>query len=127
MVDIGEIWATALHGVLTALVSGWGFAEDRFTNSAGKAGNIVYANLFLDALKLQPCNPTSAFFSFFKCPLHTELTCAIVPQAREAWIQADENRYGGEHKCALWKAFADRGLGVGADNHVDSLKIPSGC
>lgn len=51
----------------------------------------------------------------------------LVVSARDAWIQADANRYAGSNKCILWKAFASRGLGVGAANFVDSSAIPAGC
>ncbi|KAI9453867.1 metalloprotease [Lactarius psammicola] len=61
------------------------------TNPGGTEGNIVFMHLFLDALLLQPCNPTF-------------LT------ARNAWIQADANRYAGANKCLLWHAFASKGL-----------------
>ncbi|KAJ2987444.1 hypothetical protein NUW54_g9425 [Trametes sanguinea] len=63
---------------------------------------------FVDALPLQPCNPTF-------------LT------ARDAWIQADQNRYNGANKCILWNAFASRGLGVNAANHNDDSTVPAGC
>jgi extracellular elastinolytic metalloproteinase len=46
---------------------------------------------------------------------------------RDAWIQADANRYGGENKCILWKAFASRGLGVNAASHNDDTSIPADC
>jgi len=47
--------------------------------------------------------------------------------ARNAWIQADVNRFGGANKCTLWKAFASRGLGVNAANHNDDSTVPAGC
>jgi len=48
--------------------------------------------------------------------------------ARDAWIQADVNRYAGANKCILWKAFASRGLGSkAAANHNDDFTLPSGC
>lgn len=55
-------------------------------------------------MKLQPCRP-----GFF--------------EARDAIIQADEQLTGGENFCTLWKAFAERGLGV--DSRVDG-KTPWG-
>jgi len=106
--DIGEIWANVLHKVYAALVSAKGWSATAKTNPNGTEGNIVYLHLFLDALALQPCNPTM-------------LT------ARDAWIQADVNRYGGANKCILWKAFASRGLGTDAANHNDGSAVPSGC
>ncbi|KAJ6626700.1 Fungalysin metallopeptidase-domain-containing protein [Mycena sp. CBHHK59/15] len=106
--NIGEVWANMLHNVYAALVSAHGFSTTAHTNPAGTEGNIVYLHLFLDALALQPCSPTF-------------LT------ARDAWIQADVNRYDGANKCTLWKAFASRGLGVKAKGHKDDASVPSGC
>jgi len=50
---------------------------------------------------------------------------SLVAFARQAWIQADANRYNGAHQEVLWKAFASRGLGVGAENYKDSSLLPS--
>ena len=50
-----------------------------------------------------------------------------VLSARDAWIQADANRYAGANKCLLWHAFASRGLGVNAANHNDDSTVPAGC
>ncbi|KDQ21544.1 hypothetical protein BOTBODRAFT_99893 [Botryobasidium botryosum FD-172 SS1] len=94
---IGEVWATILIEVYYALVGKY-----------GTAGNIVFFHLLIDALPIQPCNPT-------------------IVAARDAIIQADVNRYGGVNKCLLWNAFAKRGLGSGAANFNDSSAVPSGC
>ncbi|KAM5541595.1 hypothetical protein V8D89_004785 [Ganoderma adspersum] len=106
--DIGEVWANMLHNVYARLVATRGFSADAKTNPTGTRGNTVFLHLFMDALALQPCNPT-------------------FPQARAAWIQADANRYGGANRCLLWRAFASRGLGVGAVNHNNSMRIPTSC
>ncbi|KAM5541104.1 hypothetical protein V8D89_005237 [Ganoderma adspersum] len=108
---IGEVWANMLHNVYARLVSARGFSTRAKTNPAGTRGNTVFLHLFIDALALQPCNPTFL-------------------QARNAWIQADANRYGGANNCTLWTAFASRGLGVGATstaNYTDSVRVPLGC
>lgn len=60
----------------------------------------------------QPCNPTMI-------------------QARDAIIDADKALTGGVNACALWTAFAKRGLGSGAarktgTNRVESFVIPAG-
>ncbi|KAK0231867.1 Fungalysin metallopeptidase-domain-containing protein [Armillaria nabsnona] len=55
-----------------------------------------------------PCNPT-------------------LVAARDAWIQADVNRYSGANGCILWKAFASRGLGVNAANYQDDGMALNGC
>ncbi|KAF9460271.1 Fungalysin metallopeptidase-domain-containing protein [Collybia nuda] len=106
--NIGEVWANMLHNVYASLVSAHGFSTSARTNPNGTEGNVVFLHLFIDALALQPCNPT--FVS-----------------ARDAWIQADANRFGGANKCTLWRAFASRGLGVGASGFVDSSTVPAGC
>ncbi|QRV79322.1 extracellular metalloproteinase MEP [Ceratobasidium sp. AG-Ba] len=106
--DAGEVWATIWHEIYAGLVAKLGFSADK-NNAAGTAGNIVALHLLVDALQLQPCNPT--FIA-----------------ARNAIIQADANRYAGANKCTLWTAFAKRGLGNGATTtKTDSTTLPSGC
>ena len=64
-IDIGEVWANILHNVYAALVGKYGFSATAKTNPDGTEGNIVYLHLFIDALKLQPCNPTSMFIPHY--------------------------------------------------------------
>ncbi|KAF8608692.1 hypothetical protein BDV93DRAFT_531076 [Ceratobasidium sp. AG-I] len=105
---IGEVWANMFHEILGALIAKKDLSSD-LKDSKASGGNTITLQLILDAFKLQPCNPT--FIS-----------------ARDAIIQADENKYGGTHKCLLWKAFAKRGLGNGATaEKVDNNAIPSDC
>ncbi|KAI8971315.1 Fungalysin metallopeptidase-domain-containing protein [Trametes punicea] len=105
---IGEVWANMLHNVYAALVEAHGFSSTARTDPTGTEGNIVFLHLFIDALPLQPCDPTFV-------------------TARDAWIQADQNRYRGANNCLLWRAFASRGLGVNAQNFNDDSTVPSGC
>ncbi|OBZ66603.1 Extracellular metalloproteinase mep [Grifola frondosa] len=105
---IGEVWANMLHVVYAALVGQLGYSPTARTDPTGSEGNVVFLHLFLDALPLQHCNPTFT-------------------TARDAWIQADANRYGGANRCTLWRAFASRGLGVNAKGFVDDVTIPSDC
>ncbi|CCO37081.1 hypothetical protein BN14_11232 [Rhizoctonia solani AG-1 IB] len=105
---VGEVWALTWHEIYASLIKKLGFSPDK-NDSTGTAGNIVALHLFIDSLKIQPCNPT--FIT-----------------ARDAIIQADANRYAGANKCALWEAFAKRGLGSGAtETRRDSTTLPSGC
>ncbi|TFK95304.1 Fungalysin metallopeptidase-domain-containing protein [Pterulicium gracile] len=105
---IGQVWANMLHNVYATLVGTNGWSPNARTDPTGTEGNVVFLHLFLDALALQPCNPS--FVS-----------------ARDAWIQADRNRYAGANVCTIWRGFASRGLGVGAVDNVDSTNIPSTC
>lgn len=75
---------------------------------SSSAGNVVFMHLFMDSLPLQPCNPTFA-------------------NARDAWIQADVNRYQGANQCTLWKVFSSRGLGPHAANYQNDFSLPAGC
>lgn len=56
---------------------------------------------------------------------HTLNPLLKVVFARQAWIQADANRYNGANEEVLWTAFAKYGLGVGAANYIDSASLPS--
>lgn len=47
-----------LHNVYAALVAAHGWSATARTNPDGKEGNVVFLHLFIDALALQPCNPT---------------------------------------------------------------------
>ncbi|KAJ7217451.1 Fungalysin metallopeptidase-domain-containing protein [Mycena rebaudengoi] len=105
---IGEVWANMLHNVYAALVKAHGWSARAFTHPEDCQGNVVFLHLVIDALPLQPCEPTF-------------LT------ARDAIIQADRNRYGGANKCLLWKVFASRDLGVKVKNHNDDASVPAHC
>ncbi|KAK0201228.1 Fungalysin metallopeptidase-domain-containing protein [Desarmillaria ectypa] len=106
--DIGEVWANMLHNVYAGLVEERGWSSTAMDDPSGAEGNIVYLHLFIDALSLQPCNLS-------------------LVTGRDAWIQADVNRYDGANGCILWKAFASRGLGVNAGNYDDDDTVPDGC
>ncbi|KAF8625348.1 hypothetical protein AX15_005430 [Amanita polypyramis BW_CC] len=107
--SIGEVWANILHNVYAALIRERGFSTNALTDPDGVEGNVVFMRLFMDSLALQPCNPT--FIS-----------------ARDAWIQADQIRYSGIHKCTLYAAFASHGLGLNAkDDFVDDETVLLNC
>ncbi|KAH8984003.1 metalloprotease [Lactarius hatsudake] len=98
---MGEVWANTLHNVYATLIDAFGRGSD----VTQAQGNIVFYHLLFDALLLQPCNPSFV-------------------QTRDAWIQADANRYNGSHACLLWKDFASKGLGVKAANYIDDDSVP---
>ncbi|KAK1231074.1 hypothetical protein PQX77_005821 [Marasmius sp. AFHP31] len=107
--EVNPLRANTLHNVHAALWEAHGYSSTAFTNPNGTEGNVVFLHIFIDALAIQPCNPT-------------------ILQGRDAWIQADVNRYGGSHKCLLWKAFASRGLGMDATpEFVDGTAVPEDC
>ncbi|KAJ7907175.1 peptidase M36, partial [Mycena leptocephala] len=104
--DVGQIWANILHNVHAALVEKHGFSSSAMTNPDGTEGNIMFLHLFIDALALMPAQPTFVF-------------------ARDAWIQADANRYNGANQTLLWNVFASRGLGFNAKDYEEGTVVPS--
>ncbi|KAJ1944628.1 hypothetical protein FBU59_002547 [Linderina macrospora] len=108
---IGEVWAEILYEVIWNLIDSKGMAADLFSHDLTK-GNSIAFQVLLDGMKLQPCNPTFI-------------------EARDAIIQAEQNLSGGANKCAIWKGFAKRGLGVNASSdywsHTEDYSVPSGC
>lgn len=102
--SVGEIWAATLWDLTWAYISKYGFSANLYT---GTGGNNKVMRLVLDAMKLQPCNP-----SFI--------------QARDAIIAADQATSGGQDYCMIWKVFASRGMGINAasgDNSGDRTNI----
>ncbi|KAK0609697.1 extracellular metallo proteinase MEP [Bombardia bombarda] len=112
---IGTIWATVLYEVLWNLIDKYGknLADLPTFDSKGVPtdGKFLTMKLVVDGMALQPCNPNMV-------------------QARQAIIDADTALTGGANKCALWTAFAKRGLGSGAvynsSSRTESFVIPSG-
>ncbi len=90
---IGEVWVGCLWDMYWAFVEQDGFDPD-FIN--GNGGNNKAIQLVFDGMKMQPCSP--GFID-----------------GRDAILQADRIRYDGANQCLIWKAFADRGVGFGAD------------
>ncbi len=88
----GEIWCDAIWDMSWKLIDLLGFSSNP-TNTT--AGNTIAMRLVLEGMKLQPCNP--GFLD-----------------ARDAILTADALLYNNAHRCALWQAFAGRGMGFNA-------------
>lgn len=69
--SIGTVWANMLHNVHAALLAAHGYSETAFTNpdAHADAGNVVFMRLFIDALAIQPCNPTCTYIDVVKWDL----------------------------------------------------------
>ena len=112
---IGEVWATMLYELLWNLIDKYGKNDgDKPTfDSKGVPtdGKYLTLKLVIDAMALQPCNPNFV-------------------QARDAILDADKALTGSANTCAIWTAFAKRGLGEGAKYasgaRTGSTKIPAG-
>jgi extracellular elastinolytic metalloproteinase len=98
--DTGEIWATTLWDMNWLLINKYGYDPDVFTGWSASpgpahAGNKLALRLVMDAMKLQPANPSFT-------------------QARDSIIAADQALDGGADLYEIWSAFARRGLGQGS-------------
>jgi len=110
---VGEVWAAALWEIYWSLVDVYGFDPDLI---AGTGGNVIALELVLDAMKLQPCDPTFL-------------------DARDFILTADANANAGIHGCLLWAGFAKRGMGVSATegsgpqsvNVSEAFNVPAQC
>jgi extracellular elastinolytic metalloproteinase len=95
---IGEVWTSALWDLYWNLVDHYGFEPDL---AAGAGGNGLGMQLVIDAMKLQPCDPTFL-------------------EARDALLLADLTTNAGVNECLIWEAFARRGMGTSATSGVSS-------
>ncbi|KAH9173732.1 Fungalysin metallopeptidase-domain-containing protein [Lactarius sanguifluus] len=102
---MGEVLGNTFHNVYAALVAAFGWSRQSTVDPNAPEGDVIFFHLLYDALLLQPCVPSFT-------------------TARDAWIQADANRYDGANACLLWQVFASKGLGVNAANYIDDTTIP---
>jgi hypothetical protein len=94
--NIGEIWCTALWDMTWNIIKQQGSITPDIYNANGTGGNVIALKLVMEGMKLQPCQP--GFID-----------------ARNAILAADSILYNNAHKCAIWKAFAGRGMGYSAN------------
>ncbi len=111
----GNVWATMLWQVYWELVGEHGFNPDIYGDWTTGGNNLVL-QLVIDGMKLAPCHPGFV-------------------DGREAILLADEELTGGENRCAIWRGFAARGLGFGAEqgsagsltDGVEAFDLPPEC
>lgn len=88
----GEIWCATIWDMTWNIIQQEGISADIYH---GTKGNNIALQLVLQGMKLQPCSP--GFID-----------------ARDAILKADSILYNNAHKCAIWNAFARRGMGKSA-------------
>ncbi len=95
--NTGEIWCAALWEMTWGIIQQENSINNNLYNFSllGTGGNNIALKLVIEGCRLQNCSP--GFLD-----------------ARNAILTADMNFYGGRHQCAIWTAFAKRGMGYGA-------------
>ncbi|KAH6576712.1 hypothetical protein BASA60_004389 [Batrachochytrium salamandrivorans] len=89
--NLGTIWASLLFEVYWNFVDAYGFSAN-LHDATQEKGNIIFIQLFVGTLMIQPCNPT-------------------FESAHDAMLAADDAYYGGIHEHLIRQGFAKRGLG----------------
>lgn len=120
---VGFVWATMLWDMTWALIDdqGLGFNADVYGDWT-TGGNNLAMQLVMDGMKNQPCSPGFV-------------------DGRDAILMSDDLLTGtgapgsGANYCAIWDAFATRGLGASADqgssssvaDGTEAFDLPSFC
>ena len=91
---VGTIWCTALWDMTWEIIQLQGINPNIFNPAAG-GGNAIALKLVTEGMRLQPCSP--GFID-----------------GRNAILKADTLFYSAQYSCAIIKAFARRGMGIGA-------------
>jgi hypothetical protein len=112
---IGFVWNTMLWDMYWNLVAKHGFNPNVY-DAWDEGGNNLAIQLVVDGMKFQPCSPGFV-------------------DGRDGILTADQALTGGANQCAIWRAFAKRGLGAGASqgssnnvlDGVASFALPSTC
>ncbi len=90
--DVGEVWCVTLWDLTWSLIDQFGYDPNWIS---GTGGNNIALSLVMEGMKLQPCGP--GFID-----------------GRDAILLADDNLFGGAHRCLIWESFARRGMGANA-------------
>lgn len=97
---IGYVWNSMLWEVYWNLVNRHGFNGNLYEGWQ-TGGNNLALQLVMDGLKMQPCSPGFV-------------------DGRNAILAADQALTGAANKCEIWRGFAKRGLGLGANQGLSA-------
>jgi extracellular elastinolytic metalloproteinase len=90
---VGEIWCTALWHMTWNIIQQDNLINTNLYNANALGGNSAAFKLVMMGMKLQPCSP--GFID-----------------GRNAILKADTILFNGKYSCAIWNAFAQRGMGA---------------
>jgi len=93
---VGYVWCTMLWEMTWEIIQTAGINPNLFQVTPSiTGGNNIALKLVVEGMRLQPCNPGMV-------------------QGRDAILRADTLHFGAQYSCAILRAFARRGLGLGA-------------
>ncbi len=92
---IGEVWCSALWDMTWFIIQQENSINTNLFDGTSTKGNSIALRLVMEGMRLQTCRP--GFLD-----------------ARNAILAADSILYGYRHRCAIWNAFARRGMGLSA-------------
>jgi extracellular elastinolytic metalloproteinase len=90
--SLGTVWTAMLWDMTWNIIAMTPASTDLYL---GTGGNNIAFQLVMEGMKLQPCSPGFV-------------------DGRDAILLADELLFDNAHRCAIWNAFARRGLGFSA-------------
>ncbi|KAI8812976.1 putative extracellular elastinolytic metallo proteinase precursor [Cladochytrium replicatum] len=108
---VGTVWTTMLNEVLWNLIdiSGRTLIDQLIASPNAGTGNADFIKILIQAMKLQPCNPTFL-------------------QAKQAILDAEKLLFNGKYSCAIHAGFAKRGLGAYATSKkTNDFNVPVEC
>jgi hypothetical protein len=91
---IGSVWCTILWDMTWNMIQMDGISPSIY-NANAVAGNTAALKLVTEGMRLQPCSPGFV-------------------DGRNAILRADTLFFGARYSCAIWNAFARRGVGANA-------------
>jgi subtilisin-like proprotein convertase family protein len=99
----GTIWCTMLWEMTWEIIQEASINPNLFNVTPITGGNNVALKLVVEGMRLQPCSPG-------------------FQDGRDAILRADTLLFGGQYSCAIWRAFAKRGLGFSASQGLSSSR-----
>lgn len=99
---VGSVWCTMLWDMTWNMIALDGINPNLY-NPTATGGNSAALRLVFEGMRLQPCSPGFV-------------------DGRNAILRADTLLYAGRYSCAIWRAFARRGLGVFASQGLSTSR-----
>ena len=113
---VGWVWCSMLWEMTWEVINEIGTITPSIYNWNGTGGNVRALRMVMEGLRTQPCSPGFV-------------------DARNNILLASQTLYGGAYDCAIWRAFARRGVGFSAtqgsvssiNDQTPAFDLPPAC